>query len=299
MTMDLEALRVFVKVAELASFTRAAEHLRMSKARASLRVRALEAELGVHLLQRTTRTVRTTADGEQLLPRAKVLVDQADEVASMFQGGPALRGVVRVDLPMTMARDAILPRLPDLLAVHPELELQVSTTDRRVDVVREGFDVVLRIGHLAASGLVAQRLGELPVANCASPAYLRKHGTPRTVDDLGRHLLVHYSLRFGADPPTFEHRAGNRYVQVPMRSVVTVNSADAYRVACAAGLGIIQSPRVGVRDLLEDGSLVEVLPDLVAEPMPVSLVHPHGRSVPKRVRAVMTWLAGLVRARLG
>ena len=296
--MDLEALRIFVKVAELASFTRAAEHLGLSKATASLRVRALEDELGVHLLQRTTRTVRPSADGEQLLPRAKQLVGAADEVAAMFQGGRALRGVVRVDLPVNLARDPILPRVPELLAVHPQLELQISTTDRRVDVVREGFDVVLSVGNLSASGLVAQRLGELAMASCASPRYLARHGVPRTLADLADHLLVHYSLRFGTDPPTFEYRDGPGYWLVPMRSAVTVNSADAYLVACLAGLGIIQSPRIGVRKHLEDGTLVEVLPDLPSEPMPVSLVHPHGRSVPKRVRAVMTWLAGVVRPRL-
>src|SRR5262249_13589693 len=154
-----------------------------------------------------------------------------------------------------------------------------------------GFDLVLSIGHLAASGLVAQRLGELTMVNCASPGYLRKHGTPRSLAELARHLLVHYSLRFGADPPAFEYPVGDAYALLPMRSVVTVNSADAYRVACIAGLGIIQSPLIGVRAQLEDGTLVEVLPELASEPMPVSLVHPHGRSVPKRVRAVMAWLA--------
>lgn len=297
--MDLDALRIFVKVAELASFTRAAEQLGMPKARASLRIQALEAELGVRLLQRTTRTVRTTGDGEQLLPRAKQLVVEAEDLAAMFQGSRTLRGLVRIDLPMNFASDIVIPRLPELLAAHPQLEIQLSTTDRRVEVVREGFDCVLRIGNLAASGLIARRLGELSMANCASPAYLKKHGTPRTLGDLDAHLLVHYALTLGAEPPVFEYRDGHGYALHPMRSIVTVNSADAYRTACIAGLGIIQVPRIGVRALIEDGVLVEILPDLPSEPMPVSLVHGHGRNVPKRVRAVMTWLAGLIVPRLG
>jgi len=296
---DLDGLRVFVKVAELASFTRAAEHLGISKARASARVQALEAELGARLLQRTTRTVRPTADGEQLLPRAKQLVAEAEDVSTMFQGSRALRGLVRVDLPVNFARDLVIPRLPELLALHPQLEVQVSTTDRRVEVIREGFDCVLSIGTLRSSGLVAQRLGTLAMVNCASAGYVRKHGTPRTLADLDRHVLVHYALTFGAtSPPAFEYRAGDRYELYPMRATVTVNSADAYRAACVAGLGIIQSPRIGVRPQLEDGVLVELLPDLPSEPMPVSLVHGHGRNVPKRVRTVMTWIASLITPRL-
>jgi DNA-binding transcriptional LysR family regulator len=294
MAMDLDALQVFVKVAELASFTRAAEHLGMPKARASARVQALEAELGIRLLQRTTRTVRPTPDGEQFLPRAKQLVADADELGAMFQVSRTLRGVVRLDLPTRLACNMVIPRLPELIAQHPQLELQLGTTDRRVEVVREGVDCVVRIGTLTESGLVAKRLGTLSMVNCASPAYLKKYGTPETLDDLDRHLLVGYSTSFGRDAPTFEYPDGKGYALYPMRSVVTVNSSDAYQAACLAGLGIIQSPRVGIRRLLEDGALVEILAALGSEPMPVSLVHGHGRNVPKRVRTVMQWLAAVL-----
>jgi DNA-binding transcriptional LysR family regulator len=289
--MDLDSLRVFVKVAALASFTRAAEHLGMPKSRVSQQVRALESELGVHLLQRTTRAVRPTPDGELLVARAGKLLLEADELSAMFQGGRALRGRVRVDLPVVFARDVLIPRLPELLAAHPQLELLISTTDRRVELVREGFDCVLRIGALEDSELSARRLGVLPMVNLASPSYLRKYGTPRRLDDLDAHSVVHYSLTLGGAPPTFEYRAGDTYVERPMRSAVTVNSADAYLAACTAGLGIIQVPLSGKSTLLADGTLVAILPEFCAEPMPVSLMHAHGRNVPKRVRAVMSWIA--------
>jgi DNA-binding transcriptional LysR family regulator len=296
--MDLESLRIFVKVAELASFTRAAEHLGMPKSRVSLRVGALEAELGSRLLQRTTRVVRPTPDGEQLLARAEHILLETDEIAAMFQAPKGLRGRVRADLPATFARDLFIPRLPELLAAHPHLELLLSTTDRRVDVVREGFDCVLRIGALADSGLVAKRLGVLPMMNCASASYLRKHGTPRTLEDLDRHLLIHYSSTLGGDPPMFEYRDGDRYRERTMRVSITVNSADAYLAACVAGLGIIQAPRTGKMEKIEDGTLVEILPDLTGEPMPVSILQAHGRSVPKRVRVVMSWLADVLEPHL-
>ena len=296
--MEIDTLRMFVKVAELASFTRAAEHLGLSKARVSTAVQALEGDLGSRLLQRSTRAVRLTPDGEELLSRARQLVRDADELASLFQAPSSLRGRVRVDMPQSLARTLFIPRLPELLAAHPRLELQLSTTDRRVDVVREGFDCVLRVGKLAESRLVARRLGELAMMNCASPAYLKKYGTPRTLDELDRHLVVHYSTRFGTDAPGFEYRDGNVYRERAMRSLITVNSTDSYRAACVAGLGIVQSPRMGLLPSVATGELVEILPQYSCQPLPISLVHAHGRNVPRHVRVVMSWIAALLKADL-
>jgi DNA-binding transcriptional LysR family regulator len=293
--MDLDSLRIFVKVAELASFTRAAAQLGLTKARASAHVAALEASLGARLLVRTTRSVRPTEEGEQLLGRARRLLAEADEVATLFAAPRALRGRVRIDLPARLACDVVLPRLPELLAAHPQLELVVSTTDRLVGVAEEGFDVVVRVGALGDSGLVARRIGALTMMNCASPAYLRKHGVPRSLDDLASHWVVHWAIGRGASSPSFEADDGRGGVrEVPMRAQVTVASSDAYQAVCLAGLGIIQAPRLGLLPLVQSGRLVEVLPEHPAPPMPVSLVHAHGRQVPARVRVVMQWLGEVV-----
>jgi len=257
-------------------------------------VRGLEDELDSHLFQRTTRAVRLTPDGEQLLVRARRLVDDADELTAMFSQPSTLRGRVRLELPIKLARDIVIPRLPELLAAHPQLELLLGTSDRRVDVVREGFDCVLRVGALADSGLVARRLGVLPMANYVSPAYVRRYGVPATLDDLDRHFVVHYSSSLGADAPSFEYPDGNGFSERPMRALVTVNNSEAYEAACLAGLGIMQAPRWHREESVQHGALAEVLPEHTAAPMPVSLVHAHGRSVPKRVRAVMAWLAKTV-----
>lgn len=291
--LDLESVRAFVKVAELGSFTRAAEQLGAPKSRVSLRVKALEDELGTRLLQRTTRDVAVTPDGEQLLPRARSLVAEAEAVSTLFSPSAGLRGRVRIDLPIALAAELVVPRLPELLAPHPELELVVSTTDRRVDLVREGFDVVLRVGRLADSGLVAKRLGSLALVSCASPGYLRRFGTPRTVADLGGHRVVAYASG-SDDGAAFEYRRGSKVVEVPMRASVTVNSTSAYRAAAIAGLGIVQAPRYGLTEALRRGELVEVLPDVACDPLPVSLVHAPARELPPRVRVVMAWLAEVV-----
>jgi DNA-binding transcriptional LysR family regulator len=289
--MELDAVRIFVRVAELFSFTRAAEQLGLSKARASIRIQELEAELGCRLLLRSTRAVRLTEDGEQFLPRAKRLVLDAEEIAAMFQTPSTLRGRVRVDLPIRLASDHIIPRLPEFLAAHPQVELLISTTDRRVDVVREGFDCVVRIGKLPDSRLVARRLGALPMVNCASPSYLRKYGTPTTLADLDRHWLVDYSPALGGVAPSFEYRDGNRYRERPMQSLIRVNGTDAYQAACLAGLGIIQAPRLGTRASLAAGDLVEILPEFECQRMPVSLVQGQAARVREPVRALMGWLA--------
>jgi DNA-binding transcriptional LysR family regulator len=163
-----------------------------------------------------------------------------------------------------------------------------------VDVVREGFDCVLRIGAMPDSGLIAQRLGTMPMANYASPGYLDRFGLPRTLDDLDRHFVIHYSQSLGSDPPSFEYRDGDRWVERPMRALVTVNSTDAYQAACIAGLGIAQAPRWGRLASVRSSALVEVMPDFTCAPLPVSIVHAHGRNPPRRVRAVTAWIAQLL-----
>ncbi|MCR9165831.1 MAG: LysR family transcriptional regulator [Nannocystaceae bacterium] len=292
--MNVEGLRVFLEVAKLHSFTRAGASLGMTKSRVSRQLQALEVELGVQLFHRTTRAVRLSVDGEALVPRARSIVQDADDVATLFRSGRRLQGRVRIDLPLALARSRILPALPEFLFRHPDLELFISTTDRLVDAVREGFDLVLRVGASPDSQLTQRKLGRLSMVNCVSASYVARRGRPQTPDDLDAHTVVHYVVG-GATDPVFEWCDGEGEHARPMTTSVAVNSTDAYREACLAGLGIIQVPRVGVRALLERGELVEVLPEHRCTPMPVSLLHPHGRRMPARVRAVSEWICDMVR----
>jgi len=293
--MDLQELRIFTRVAELGSYTRAADQLGLAKGRVSAAVQHLEAQIGARLLHRTTRQVRLTTDGEQFLERSKELLADAEQLQVMFQPVAAgLRGRVRIDLPNTFARDVVIPRLPQLLAAHPLLEIGISSTDQRVDVVREGFDCVLRVGALTDSQLVARPLGLLRQSNVASPDYLREHGTPKTLADLVQHRIVHYAARLGTQGAGWEYEEGGKVRVFAMRTSLVVNSTDAYQAACLAGLGFIQAPVRGTRRLVQAGLLVEVLPNFVPPPMPVSLLYPHRRHVSPRVQAVLQWLAQVV-----
>jgi len=291
MSLDLAAVRAFLAVAGTGSFTRAGEQLSLAKSRVSLLVQGLESQLGSRLLQRTTRSVRLTPDGEQFKERAERLVAEVEELETLFSAPSSLKGRLRFDLPMGLARDRVIPRLPEFLAAHPHLELQVSSSDRRVDLLREGFDCVVRVGPLTDSSLQARKLGTLAMSNVASASYVLKYGNPKTLDELAAHVVVHYSTRLDAERPAFEYQDGERSREVAMRSLITVNNTDAYHAACSAGLGIIQVPRIAVLAGLASGALVEVLPQFPCAPLPVSLVHAYGRSAPRRVRALMDWLA--------
>ncbi|CAN7268033.1 LysR family transcriptional regulator [Pseudoxanthomonas sp. LjRoot168] len=292
----LDAMQAFVRVAEMASFTRAADSLGLPKASVSTAVQQLEAWLGTQLLHRTTRRVQLTQDGQAFYERCQDLLADMDEVQHLFARSPqALRGRLRVDMPARFARHFVLPHLPAFLHEHPQLALELSCTDRRVDVVREGFDCVLRVGTLADTSLIARPLGQLRVVTCASPAYLQRHGVPQSPDDLHAHRLIHYSSQFGGKPDGWEYWDGTRYASVPMEGALTVNSSDAYEAACIAGLGLIQAPVAGLRTLVEQGLLEEVLPQYAAEPMPVTLLYAHRRHLPQRVQAFMAWLTETTR----
>ena len=290
---DLEPLLIFTRVADMGSFTRAADSLGIAKGRASTVVRDLEAAVGVRLLHRTTRNVQLTEDGRAFHARARDLLSDADDLQSMFAGDHAgLRGRLSVDLQTEVARTAIMPALPEFMAAHPDLELELSSTDRQVDLVQEGFDCVLRIGPIGDETLVARPLGSLCMVNAASPAYLARHGVPSTVEDLRRqgHRTIHYSRTLGAKPYGWEYPDANgRYLTMPLPGALHVNSVQTYEAAGLAGLGLIQAALLGVRHHLQAGALVEVLPDLRPEPLDVAFVVAHRSNLSRRVRAFMIW----------
>ncbi len=189
---QLDAMRMFVRVAELESFTRSAEQLGVPKATLSATIRRLEEQMGTRLLQRTTRRVQLTPDGKLCYARCQDLLADMEEFNALFRQQGQLRGQLRVDMPSRMARHLVIPALPAWLAAHPDLQLLLSSTDRRVDLVREGFDCVIRVGALEPSSLVARSLGHYRQINCASAAYLARYGTPRSLSELTDHRLVHY-----------------------------------------------------------------------------------------------------------
>ncbi|NTY35353.1 MULTISPECIES: LysR family transcriptional regulator [Burkholderia cepacia complex] len=294
---NLDALLIFARVAEMTSFTRAAESLGIQKGRVSMVIRGLERDMGVALLHRTTRRVQLTEDGRAFYLRARDLLAEVQELQSMFSGnGAPLRGRLRVDMPTELARSVVVPALPQLMAAYPELELELSSTDRRVDLVQEGFDCVIRLGPIVDETLIARPLGKLRMTNAASPSYLARYGIPHTLDDLRSqgHRMVHYTLTLGARHAGWEYPDGDRYASLPLPSAMQVNSVQTYHAAGLAGIGLIQAGYSALAHHIESGALVEVLPDLRPEPLAASLVVAHRRNLSPRVRAFMDWIERLL-----
>ena len=294
---NLQPILIFITVAEMGSFTHAADSLGIQKGRASTAVRKLEEDLGVRLLHRTTRSVQLTEDGRVFHARARDLLAEVDDLHSMFAGDQvALRGRLRVDLPSELARTTIVPALPAFMETYPELELEMSSTDRQVDLVQEGFDCVLRLGPIGDETLIARPLGKLGMINAASPAYLARYGVPLSLEDLKRQgqRLVHFSPMLGARPYGWEYPDRDSYATLQLPGALHVNNAQTYEAAALAGLGLIQAPRIGIDQYLESGTLVEVLPDFRRRALPVSLVVAHRRNLSRRVRAFMKWIEGVL-----
>lgn len=294
---NTEAIKRFIRVAELGSFTKAADSLDLPKASISQAVQYLENRLRTQLLHRTTRKVQLTPDGHVFYERSKDVLSEIDELDTLFQTDDAsVSGIVRVDMSYPMARNIVIPQLPEFLSRYPNIQVELSNTDRRVDLISEGFDCVVRTGVLTDSGLIVRHLGDMSQTNYVSPSYLAKFGQPKHPVELSRHRLIHYHVSTSAKFDAFEYWDGQTCQRVPMQSWISVNNVDAYRAACVAGLGIMQAPYLGARQTLEKGDLVEILKDFRAPPMPVSLLYLHRRNLSKRVRIFMDWLSELVKA---
>jgi DNA-binding transcriptional LysR family regulator len=284
---ELDTIQIFLKVAELESFSGAARQLGLPDSTVSAAVRQLEQALGTRLLQRTTRRVQMTQEGEAYYARSRGVLDEVELLRGMFRGGAdVLTGRLRVDMSVALASKLVLPRLGEFMARHPQLAIDLGTADRR--------DCVLRAGVLLDSSLVARPLGSYRLINCASPAYLAQYGTPRGLQDLPNHRLVHYDPQLGASAPAWEWFDGEQTRHAPVGSALTVNGTASYEAACVAGLGIIQAPQAGLRELLASGKLVEVMPDYRPAPMPLAFVYPTRKHVPARAVAFMDWVAGLL-----
>jgi DNA-binding transcriptional LysR family regulator len=253
-------------------------------------IKELETRLGVRLLQRTTRSVRSTLDGEAYYQRCVTILGEIEEAESAFRDAKP-RGLLRVDVHGTLARHFVLPALPAFLAEYPDLQLQLSEGDRLVDLVREGIDCVLRVGDLQDGAMIGRRVAMLTEITCASPAYLARYGVPATLAELEGHVAVAFmSSATGAALPlefTVQGTLRNRILP----ATVTVAAAESYVAAARLGLGLIQVPHYHVAADLTAGTLIEILVQHRPSLTPVSLLYPHRRQLSLRVRVFIDWLA--------
>lgn len=299
--MDLlDSMRLFVRIVERGSFSAAASDIGIPRATATNTVKALEARLGVRLLQRTTRHVSATSEGEVYGQKCRAFLADLEAMEDEFTTS-SVRGHLRIDVHGNLFRQLLLPQFAEFTARHPELTLHIGDGDRLVDLVREGVDCVVRAGEQTDSGMIVRRLVLLEEVTVASPDYLARHGVPRCIEDLaeqGHKMIGFVSSRTGATLPLEFTEAGSvRYVTLP--SPLTIASSDTSAALARAGYGLTQAPRFRFEQDLASGTLVEVLPKHPPTPTPISVLYPSQRHVSRRLRVFIDWLIEVFEERSG
>src|SRR6478735_5683281 len=285
----LEAMRLFTRVVDRRSFTQAAHDLDIPRSTATQVIQQLENRLGVRLLQRTTRTVMPTLDGEAYYRRCLAILDDIEDADSAFRCAVP-KGTLRVEVQGTVARHFIMPGLPQFFANYPDIEIAMSESDRWVDVVREGVDCVLRYGALPDSDLVARTVTTLERITCAAPAYLERYGCPQTPDDLASHRAVGLrSLTSGALAP-FEFVLPQGLVRMEVAAPLSVTGTEGYLDGVRLGLGLAQMPVFHVERDIAEGRLRRILPEYPVPGGPVSVLYPRSRQLSPRVRVFIDWI---------
>lgn len=289
-------MQAFAAVVDAGSFVRAAEALQVSKTAVSRLVGDLETRLGVRLLHRTTRRLSLTVEGEVFHARCKELLADVEEAeAEVTARADEAVGLLRLNVPVSFGLLQLAPLWPAFLRQHAKVTLDVTLADRIVDLVEEGYDLAVRIARLPASSLVSRRLGSTRLVLCASPEYLRRHGTPSHPDEIAQHTVFAYTLLASGDTWNFEGPQGPVSVKVTPR--MRSNSGD---TCCAAALqhqGIVLQPSFMVGAHLHSGALVEVLPDYRSIELGVYAVYASRKHLTPKVRVLIDFLAEAFRIR--
>ncbi|MGO4330410.1 LysR family transcriptional regulator [Cupriavidus sp. 2TAF22] len=290
----VQAMEVFTRVVEMSSFSRAAEALGLSRTSATTIIQNLEAHLHVRLIHRTTRQLRLTAEGAEYYERCmRILGEIAETEVALTRSGKGPTGKLRIEMPASLGRTVVTPRLHTFHAKYPDIELVVGYGDKLVDLIQDGVDCAIRAGSLQDSSLVARGLGDIHTATVASPAYIHRHGMPRSLSDLQDHKAIHYISNRTGRTLDMNFVVDGNPVDVSMRGNVSFNSLDAYVTYGLSGAGILQPPRFMIQEHLRSGALVELLPQWRPRPIPVAVVYPQNRHLAPKVRVFVDWVAEL------
>lgn len=292
-----QAMQVFTRVVDANSFSRAADSLGLPRATVTNIIQNLERLLQVRLLNRSTRRLSLTDDGAAYYERCvAILAEVEDAEASFRENARSPRGRLRIDVPASLARLVLIPRLCEFHQRYPEVELAIGMTDRPVDLVREAVDCAIRVGALPDSSLVARRIGTFFMVTCGAPSYLERHGVPQRIEDLAAHRAVNYFSSLTGRAFDWDFVVDGEVREVKMDGVVSVNDGDAYLACALQGFGLVQMPRFMALPHLESGALREVLPQWSPAPMPMSAVYPANRHLSPKVRAFVDWVTELFAA---
>lgn len=293
-----DAMKAFVRVVEAGSFTKAADTLHMSRATVTQLVQQLEARLRVKLLNRTTRRVNVTVDGAAYYERVSALLAELDDVEAGLPGAVATpSGTLRVDVPSPFAALLLVPALPRFHARYPEIVLDLGASDRKVDILGENVDCVIRGGELKDGSLAARRVADLELGVYAAPSYLAQAGTPAHPQALGdgHHRIV--AFRWSGNGLPYVMRRDGTSASVAGRHVLRTDDGNAYLAAGLAGLGALWLPDYMARPHVATGALVPLFTDWKIDPMPLWVAYPPNRHLSRKVRVFIDWIVELMAPR--
>ncbi|MFT0631106.1 LysR substrate-binding domain-containing protein [Pseudomonas sihuiensis] len=292
----IQAMQVFVRVAEVGSFIKAAQTLALPASTVTSSVKNLEKYLQVRLLNRTTRRVSLTHEGARYLAQCREILALIEHTeSSLTDSAKRPQGRLRVDMPGGIAHFIVMPNLQDFYRRYPDIYLMIGVNDRQVDLVQEGVDCVIRTGELNDSTLVARPLGRFRWVTCASTAYLKENGTPQTPEDLSHHRAIHYFSDRARRVGDMHFVRGAEKLSAPVKGVAAVNETGLYIKMCLEGFGLAQLAERIVSEHLQEGRLVEVLADWQPASVPVNLLYPNQRFLSPAVRAFADWISMLIR----
>lgn len=285
----LDAMRLFVRLVECGSFSAVGREHGIGQPAVSKQIAALERHLGAQLVLRTSRQVMITETGMAFYESAKQLIDDFDAVeSSVGDRQQAPRGLVRVSTAPGHGRLCVTPLLAEFFRLYPQVSLEISVSERPVDLVAEGIDVAIRHGRLLDSALTARKLSDTDLVLAASPAYLAQRGAPVQLSDLDHHSCIVFARGRERYPWRF-HSGQEAFTYLP-RGALTTGDAEHVRAAVMSGLGIAQAPRWLLEQEIRAGQALVLLPELQPAPLPLNIVYPAGRRVPMRVRVFIDYL---------
>jgi DNA-binding transcriptional LysR family regulator len=289
----LQSFVAFTETAKRGGFAGAARELGVSPSAVAKNVGRLEADLGLRLFVRTTRKVALTSEGHELYERCRRIVEEIEALRDEAAGARVdAGGTLRLNVPITFGKHVVVPRLAELVRRHPRIVLDVSFTDRYADIVAEGLDAAVRVGPLSDSSMVARPFARHVLLACASPRYLREHGTPRTIEALARQRCLVARLPTSKRLRAWRFVRDGRAVELSPASAAIFDDGEALVAAASASMGLVQVPDYMAAAAIERGELVEVLKRFRPPPLDISLVYPSARRVTPRLKALIEALMG-------
>lgn len=293
-TNMIEYLNIFIQVVEQGSFSKAADVLQIHRPTVSKAIQQIEHDLGVKLINRTTRKLSITAEGDEFYHHARHVLAEVNDMMASFSPTLPPRGRLRLDVPLALAHAILIPNLKHFQSLYPDIDVVLVSSDKKTDLIAEGVDCLVRLGELQDSSFISRRLDDIRMVTCAAPSYLQQHGRPETLADLGQHRAINFFSEHSRDVMEWKFIKDGNVVSLRPAGNMLVDNSDILLSCGLAGLGIIQATFGALAPHIASGALEEVLPQYPSVSKPVSVMYPDRRYLSPKVRVFIDWFSEIL-----